>query len=277
MSAVFDFMDGKFKLKELQILSDLNGKSFNDLEPSLQAKIEDYQILSYIIQPPTPERVKFDIFDRVNRGGTPLNNHEMRFALYQGNATNFLQEVEKSQEFLDTLGKVVPTKRMKHYYLLLRALAFYRQYSQQTEIKYKGDIDDFLGRQMDELNTLKKYEIENYSQIAINTLKRVKILYPKDTSSVFRFPPNKKHVQKRPVNIALFESLFFFIVSLEKPFLEEPLIEQARVCIVKIKEELDQDKYLKIIDSINTAESRFSVVQNNLNELLTKKEIVKWQ
>ena len=44
--------------------------------------MKTFNYFFYIIQPPTPERVKYDIFDRVNRGGTPLNKQEMRNALY---------------------------------------------------------------------------------------------------------------------------------------------------------------------------------------------------
>ncbi|MFK5970035.1 MAG: DUF262 domain-containing protein [Candidatus Marithrix sp.] len=93
LTAIFDFLDGKFRLNNLKILHEQNGKSFEDLELVLQSTIEKYQLSIYVIQPPTPEKIKFDIFDRVNRGGTILNHQEMRNALYQGKATDLLNRL----------------------------------------------------------------------------------------------------------------------------------------------------------------------------------------
>ena len=49
--------------------------------------------------PPTPDRIKFDIFDRVNRGGVQLNKQEIRNALYQGQATVLLKAVTCGDNF----------------------------------------------------------------------------------------------------------------------------------------------------------------------------------
>ena len=68
INTILSFLKGGFKLKDLKILHALNGCAFTDLDLKLQGIFEDYQLFFYIIQPPTPERVKYDIFDRVNRG-----------------------------------------------------------------------------------------------------------------------------------------------------------------------------------------------------------------
>ncbi|ECP4045009.1 DUF262 domain-containing protein, partial [Campylobacter jejuni] len=95
ITTFIDFMNDKFDLKQVKIITDIIGKKFSDLNVIQQRKIEDYQIDTYTIQPPTPEQVKFNIFDRVNRGGTRLNNQEMRNALYQGNSTELINELSK--------------------------------------------------------------------------------------------------------------------------------------------------------------------------------------
>ncbi|MBO4521387.1 MAG: DUF262 domain-containing protein [Alphaproteobacteria bacterium] len=69
LACITNFMDNKFKLVDLSILGEYNGYYFKDLPAVLQSKIEDYQVIVYTVQHPTPEKVKFDIFDRVNRGG----------------------------------------------------------------------------------------------------------------------------------------------------------------------------------------------------------------
>ncbi|ELX8881563.1 DUF262 domain-containing protein, partial [Campylobacter jejuni] len=99
ITTFIDFMNDKFDLKQVKIITDIIGKKFSDLNVIQQRKIEDYQIDTYTIQPPTPEQVKFNIFDRVNRGGTRLNNQEMRNALYQGNSTELINELSKEECF----------------------------------------------------------------------------------------------------------------------------------------------------------------------------------
>ena len=90
ITAILDFLNDELPLKDLKILKQYNGNKFSELEPKMRGVFEDYQLSFYIIQPPTPERVKYDIFDRVNRGGTQLNSQEMRNALYIGTATKLI-------------------------------------------------------------------------------------------------------------------------------------------------------------------------------------------
>ena len=99
LDAIFSYMNGDFALDKLKILDEFNKKKFKDLDPIYQSKIEDYQIMAHVIQPATPDRVKFDIFDRVNRAGTQLNKQEIRNALYQGKSTLLLNRLCNSNEF----------------------------------------------------------------------------------------------------------------------------------------------------------------------------------
>ena len=84
LTALFRYMENQFPLNGLRVLQELNGKYFRDLKDSFgiyQSQLEDYQIYSHLILPPTPDSILFDIFDRVNRGGTILNKQEIRNAL----------------------------------------------------------------------------------------------------------------------------------------------------------------------------------------------------
>ena len=102
----------------------------------MQTKIEDYQIIAHVIQPPTPDRIKFDIFDRVNRAGTQLNKQEIRNALYQGNATQLLSQLCQTSEFAEaTENGFAKEVRMKDRYIVLRFIAFYLYYNQQSQME----------------------------------------------------------------------------------------------------------------------------------------------
>jgi len=125
LTTLFNFMNNKFPLSELNILKDLKGKYFKNLDVNDQNDLEDYQLIAYVIKPPTPDRIKFDIFDRVNRGGTRLNNQEMRNALYQGKITDLLKELIDNENFQKATNKSINSTRMKDRYIILRFLSFY--------------------------------------------------------------------------------------------------------------------------------------------------------
>ena len=55
LTALFEFLDDGFELRRLNVMPELNGKRFSDLSSVQKAKIEDYQIIANVIQPPTPE------------------------------------------------------------------------------------------------------------------------------------------------------------------------------------------------------------------------------
>ncbi len=109
LTTFFKYLDNAFAINGLKIMTELNACKFRDLENDVKkskyaTEIEDFQLVIQIIKYPTPDRVRFDIFDRVNRGGTPLNNQEMRNALYQGAATRLLNELAASEAFKEATG-----------------------------------------------------------------------------------------------------------------------------------------------------------------------------
>lgn len=216
LTAFFEFLDGKYELTELKILKNLNGKKFGDLEPVHQSKLEDYQLITQIIKPPTPDSVMFNIFDRVNRGGTPLNNQEMRNALYQGDSTKLLEIIAKSDNFKKATGKSVQSKRMKDKYIILRAIAFYLWSSEKLTnkngelIEYKGDIDEFLGKTMEYLNFISKEVLnEITSKFDVAMINAHRILGDES----FRLK-KVNEARKSPINMNVFEAVVYIMIVL---------------------------------------------------------------
>lgn len=222
ITAIIDFLNNEFPLKDLKILPQYNNKRFSELPPKIQGIFEDYQIFCYVIQPPTPERVKYDIFDRVNRGGTMLNSQEMRSALYQGEATKLIDEICQSDEFLKVTGNAVSPIRMRDRYAALRILAFYLLFSNQlnddgneTPIAYKSDMDDFLAKVMVRINS--SSSSGQRCRWKSDILEAFEELYQLLGPDAFRFISNQPG-KKRPLNMPLMEALtFLFILNWERP------------------------------------------------------------
>lgn len=208
LTALFQYMDNRYALRNLKVLPQYNGKKFEELPPVMAGKIEDYQISAHVILPPTPEWIKYNIFDRVNRGGVQLNKQEIRNALYQGQATELLKEITESDAFIRATGRAFENeKRMKDKYLVTRYLSLELLRSGRLrndagdEYVYKGDIDDFLGRGMDTLNQMDEEEIsalEKRAETALNNC------YHFLGADAFRM---KREGVRAPINMNLFETL----------------------------------------------------------------------
>lgn len=259
ITTIIDFLNDDFQLKDLNILPQYNNKRFSDLPPKIQGIFEDYQIFCYVIQPPTPERVKYDIFDRVNRGGTILNSQEMRWALYQGHATKIIDEICRSEEFLLATGNAVSPKRMRDRYAALRILAFFLLFSNQLEgdglenpIEYKSDMDDFLAKVMVRINA-KSSESQRF-EWKKNILDAFKELYNLLGPDAFRFDSIHEG-KKRPLNMPLMEALtFLFILKWKRPH-EESLCNE----ISGLKKQLDKSgRFRSKVDSSVSVHLRFN-------------------
>lgn len=210
LSALFSYMNNEFKLSKLKILSEESGKKYEKLSPVLKGKMEDFQIQAHVIMPPTPDRVKFDIFDRVNRGGLSLNKQEMRNALYQGEATRLLNRLAESDSFKKATGNAfLKEKRMKDKYILTRLIAFllYDEEKLKDEkggrYRYGNDIDELLGKGMDALNHINSQEIQTIEQLVLDTLEKSYFYLGEDA---FRL---KKGERRSPININVFEAVMY--------------------------------------------------------------------
>ena len=75
-------------------------KEFSELSRDLQWSIEEIDIVIYQIKRGTPDVVRYAIFNRINRGGTPLSSQEISHALNPGPILKFLGQLATSKEFL---------------------------------------------------------------------------------------------------------------------------------------------------------------------------------
>ena len=59
----------ELSLRDLEFWQEYNGATFDDLPRSLQRRLEETQLMLYLVQKGTPHKVKFNIFRRINTGG----------------------------------------------------------------------------------------------------------------------------------------------------------------------------------------------------------------
>ncbi len=148
------FVGNELKLK-LPNNIELNGKKFKDISPKLQNRVEDCNLILYILDSKVPEQARLDMFERVN-GGVPLTRQQMRNCLFMGEATNFLREEAKTQVFLRATGKSLHPESMRDREFVNRFCAF-QMFSFE---EYKGDMDDFLANALRGMNRLDRGELD---------------------------------------------------------------------------------------------------------------------
>lgn len=144
---LFGFIKGEFprngrpfRLKHLKILSDLNGKLFNDLDDPYRTKILRYDMTIIKIGSSSDPNVKFEIFERLNSGSVSLNPQELRNCIYRGRFNDLLRELTQYPSFRKAIASETLLERMLDAELVLRFLAFY----ERTYLNFPGGIKSFL-------------------------------------------------------------------------------------------------------------------------------------
>ncbi len=216
LSALFEYLDNGYSLKNLKILTFLNGKKFKDLSGEFgiyQSQLEDYQVYSHVILPPTPDKILFDIFDRVNRGGTKLNKQEIRNALYQGKGMDMIHEITRGDAFQNAT-RIVYEKdtRMKGAYLMTRFFAFYLLFDWKTRTKktfhrYSGDSDKLIEMTLKYLNTCAEQELILLKNAAQDALENAYFYLGR---LAFR------KTESNPVNMNIFETTMYLMTKIPK-------------------------------------------------------------
>ncbi len=165
------FLNNKFKLKGLTVLKELNGVKYNQLIDSedkditklismygdIQDRICDTPIrVVKILQESHPD-IKFEVFERLNRGSVKLSDQELRNCLYRGTFNELLKELTNNQDYLRLQGLGAPHKRMVDAERILRFFTF----CDKSERNYRAPMKKFLNDFMKEKQNINEQEIEN--------------------------------------------------------------------------------------------------------------------
>ena len=225
-------VDKSLKLQELEFFPELNGCNYDKLPRTFQRRIDETVINVYLVNPSTPENVKFNIFKRINTGGLTLEPQEIRNALFQGQATVFLQECSKMECFINASAGSIKSERMLDREFILRYVAFCYL---DLEL-YNGNIDEFLNEGMKFLN-----------HANISEIKKMQEEFSFVMNSVFAVMGNNSFRKicadgrRRPINKVIFESWCYVFRTLTIEDVER----------LKEKKDIVQKEYMRLCESQN--------------------------
>lgn len=203
-------LDQGLSLTGLDILKDYDNKSlhYDNLPRIMQRRIMEANVTCFLISPGTPRKVKYNVFKRINTGALSLNEMEIRNALNQGTASQFLKDFTEASYFREIMP--LSNERMEDRELILRCIAF----MQTNYIEYESPLGSFLDRAMEKLQN---ESINHLHLIANRILRSIEIhtrLFGKDRFSRSVIHENVKY----RLNSALFE---VWVVVLSKLSIEE--------------------------------------------------------
>lgn len=240
----------------------------------MQRIIEETQIVTYIINPGTPDDVKFNIFKRINTGGLVLEPQEIRHALNQGEPAKFIAALAGIEEFKQATGNSIKPERMLDRDFANRFLAFYRFGYKD----YTPDLDTFMSRAMADVKKMTEAEKEKCKEDFVNSMKLNKDVFVK---YAFRRREKSKEggkEKRKPLNKALFDvfSVVFAKLNEEERRMLKTKSKQISDGLIDL---LEKDKNNEFFTAITSSTSdkgrvltRFSKIETLVNTLLNKQK-----
>jgi len=143
------FLENKLILKKMDMLTDLDGFKFNDLSIPRQRKFRNSVIRMVVLSDKATEKVRTEMFKRINRGSDVLNNMEVRKGLMKGDFRDFIYNKCSEIKLFDELCPVAPLAkaRQESQELILRFFAFADSYPH-----YKTGLSKFLDDYLESKN-----------------------------------------------------------------------------------------------------------------------------
>lgn len=163
ISSIHAFMKDELRLCNLEYLTDCEGYTYSELEGKVSSLVyrmfDQTTIMCFVIDRRSPYQLKYDLFKRLNTGGVPLNNQEIRNCLSKEPLQKALKRMVESKTFLTATSYSINNYRMDAQELALRFMYFYDEYSSDKTIgQYNGNLESALNRKVELLNRVTDFE-----------------------------------------------------------------------------------------------------------------------
>lgn len=256
-TALKEFYEGKYALTGIEAMPKYNGLRFKDLPETLQSKFEDKKLTVFVLKPSTPMVVIYDLFNRINTGGTQLNRQEVRNCIFIGKSTQLLKELSEQHYFKEAIDWGVRDTRMKDRELVLRYLAF-RWFDYQNE--YTGDMSDYVEAAMKRVNVLDENKIQLMREDFRRTMVWSFQIWGKAN---FRIPTPST---RGTINTAILESVCNFLSKKSDDFLKKNIKTIATNYNDLIKNEVYYEAVTKSTGNKAKVIDRFRLANEILNQ-----------
>jgi hypothetical protein len=180
LTTLIRFVTNQFELHKLQKLSNLNGSLFKKLSERDQEKIMDASIRSIVIDAGTNHDLRYEIFERLNRGAMALNEQEIRNCAYRGLFCDLLAELERDANWRKVKGTDNPEPRFIEREMILRFFAFAARIDH-----YGGNLKKFLNDYMGVHAPNDKAKVTELGAMFRQTMQNVYTVFGSNSSRLY--------------------------------------------------------------------------------------------
>lgn len=254
LTTIKEFMDNKFPLKGLQYLDEsCNGKYYSDknkdgtsngkvgIDPKYFRWFNMTQFSVNVIDPTSPAKVKYDIFRRINTGGKPLNNQEIRNCLASKPLRDTLRRMVELEEFYTATDWSIKPTRMDDQEVALRFILFSNLYKNDPLLNnYNGYMDSSLDDITEDLSKLTLEEENIWVQLFSQAMKNAEYLIGNKYAFRKVVPSN---IAPNPYKQLINKALFVSCSVLLSPFNNEDVIakNEPGLLLLPLAEKISED------------------------------------
>lgn len=168
----FDSIFGPTKRAfELQgVAKQFEGRSFNTLDAADRRRLQDSIIHTTVVRqdhPSDDDSGIFQVFRRLNLGGTPLSPQEVRHALYHGALVQMIEQLNRSPDWRILFGP--ENSRLRDQQMILRFLAMVDNHQ-----NYRKPLSSFLNSYMKKHRNIDDNDRSYKTKIFLVTIQQIR-------------------------------------------------------------------------------------------------------
>lgn len=184
LTTLVEFVSNKFPLRKLHRMSSLNHKFFKDLTKNQQEKILDTPIRSIVIDAGANTELRYEVFERLNRGSMTLNEQELRNCVYRGPFNDLLAELEKEMYWRKAKGGNAPEGRFKEREMILRFFAFANRLP-----NYTGNLKRFLNEYIGQYAPKEPQDLKAHASLFKQTMQNIYAVFGEKSARLYEISP----------------------------------------------------------------------------------------
>lgn len=273
LNAVREFIGGGFSLSGLEVLKPLNGLRYLRCPPRIKRALDRATLSTIVLllesEPPaaggrglSTADIRRIIFDRLNTGGTKLNQQELRNAIYPGKFNRVLVDISRFRPFTDTFEIPAYTEddpteyyeneeRQKNtlYSTMADCQLILRYFALKEDANIRGSMKAMLDRAMEKRMGISEADAK---ALEAEFKDRFAFLHVLFDGRPFRLPPNERGRMR--VSAAIYDaSMVAMGVLWDK---RSDILAQKHVVQARMAEALNDDSRLTILTGQgNTAQA----------------------
>ena len=277
LTTIFDFIEEnpkneiKYKNKKYKDLSDFEKDSIGDY--SFHVSLFLFEKNEKELEIETTNKIKYDIFKRINKGSEILTNQEVRNAVYSSPNLKKIVNFTKTTPFYsliinDSKFKYdAPENRKPQDEFLIRLLSYSDWYFNKEKYKFKNKKEDFLNFFMENVNK----NIINIDLLLENATEILDKINTINKSSFYSLSRNKRYEEESNKIMETFsEALFIYFQTVkDNNFPTEIDIKNAKYKIF-VEYQDDKNKFKEFFQSTTSIKSIKNRVEI-LNSFFSKK------